>query len=118
MKSFPKTKLGLNFINDELIYNNSVILKLLKGKNLIFSPNEKMAKNQYQSRNGKNGLISINIGENLPSETLSKDEKNCVKTKSISGLKKSEILIMLLALIAISAFLCLLKYLVSYLGEK
>ena len=78
-----------------------------------------MACNEFQ--NGESSSNTINIEDKitpLPSGKSSNPEKNFVKMKPIYGLKKREILVMIIALIAIAAFLSLLKYLVWYLGVK
>ena len=80
-----------------------------------------MANYQLQLKICKSNSTTINIEDKitpLPSGKSPNIEKNSVNVKPISGLKKSEILAMLIALIAIAAFLCLLKYLVWYLGVK
>ena len=78
----------------------------------------KMSINQSQLENGS---TTINIEDKiapLPSGKSSNTEKNFVKMKPIYGLKKHEIFVMIIALIAIAGFLSLLKYLVWYLGVK
>ena len=78
-----------------------------------------MANNQFQ--NGESSSTTINIENKITSLSSGKSsdiEKNSVKMRPIYGLKKREILVMIITLIAIAAFLSLLKYLVWYLGVK
>ena len=77
-----------------------------------------MSINQSQLENGSTTISIEDKITPLPSGKSSNTEKNFVKMKPIYGLKKHEIFVMIIALIAIAAFLSLLKYLVWYLGVK
>ena len=95
-----------------------------EGQSLTFNYQKKkrrrkMANNQFQ--NGESSSTTINIENKITSLSSGKSsdiEKNSVKMRPIYGLKKREILVMIITLIAIAAFLSLLKYLVWYLGVK